>query len=253
MTNVTDRVQILAIGVDPVTMEQAVARCLDFLAEERPHLVVTPNAEIAYAASKDPSLAAILNDADLAVPDGIGVVMASRMLGQPVPEKVGGADLATSLMKALDARGTGRVFLFGTRPEVVAEAARRLQAQYPHVSLVGFRDGFFKPEEEPAIIEQIRAAQADLLFVALGSPKQERWLHQHLPALGVRLGMGVGGTIDVWAGAVPRAPEWMLKANLEWLFRIVKLGRVGRSVPPLVRFVFAVLGGSLRRGGRSQD
>lgn len=247
------RVQILAIGVDPVTMEQAVDRCLGFLQEERPHLVVTPNAEIAYAASQDPSLAAILNGADLAVPDGIGVVLAARLLGTPVPEKVGGADLATNLLKALEARRTGRVFLFGTRPEVVAEAARRLQEQFPHVSLVGYRDGFFRPEEEPAIIEQIRAARADLLFAALGSPKQERWLHQHLPELGVKLGMGVGGTIDVWAGAVPRAPKWMLKANLEWLFRIVRLGRVSRSVPPLARFVVVVVIRSLQRGRRSQD
>jgi len=242
------RTQILTIGVDKVTMAEAVARCLAFIAAGGPHQVVTPNAEIAYAASQDPDLSAIINGADLVVPDGIGVVMAARLLGDPVPEKVGGADLATNLLRALNERpGGGRVFLLGTRPEVVSEAARRLQAAYPRVNLVGWRDGYFKPEEEPAVLAQIRAAQPDVLFVALGSPKQERWLHRHLPDLGVPLGIGVGGTIDVWAGAVPRAPEWMLKANLEWLFRIVRLGRVSRSVPPLARFVLTVLRSRRRR------
>lgn len=235
------RVQILSIAVDAVTMAEAVERCLGFIDAGGPHLVVTPNAEIADRAGRDPELAAIINGADLVVPDGIGVVFASRILGDPVPEKVGGADLATALLKALDARGRGRVFLLGTRPEIVAEAARRIQAQYPGLTVAGCRDGFFRPEEEPEIVEQIRQARADVLFVALGSPKQERWLHLHLPKLGVPLGMGVGGTIDVWAGAVPRAPEWMLRANLEWLYRIVRLRRLRRSLPPLVRFALAVL------------
>lgn len=235
------RVRILTIEVDRVDMREAVARCLAFLEEDRPHLVVTPNAEITWAASKDPELSAIINGADLVVPDGIGVVFASRILGDPVPERVGGADLATALLKELDARGRGRIFLLGTRPEIVAEAARRIQAQYPGLTVAGYRDGFFRPEEEPEIVDQIRRARADVLFVALGSPKQERWLARYLPEVGVRLGMGVGGTIDVWAGAVKRAPDWMIRANLEWLYRIVRLGRVGRSVPPLVKFVLAVL------------
>jgi len=242
------RVQILSIAVDRVTMAEAVERCLGFIDAGGPHLVVTPNAEIAAAAARDPDLAAIINGADLVVPDGIGVVAASRLLGDPLPEKVGGCDLATNLLAALERRGGGRIFLLGTRPEVVAGAARRLADAYPHVDVVGWRDGFFRPEEEPEILAQIREARPDVLFVALGSPKQERWLHRHLRSLGVPLGMGVGGTIDVWAGAVPRAPEWMLRANLEWLYRIVRLRRVSRSVPPLVRFALAVLGERWRRG-----
>ncbi len=235
------RVQILSIAVDAVTMAEAVERCLGFIDAGGPHLVVTPNAEIADRAGRDPELAAIINGADLVVPDGIGIVLAARLLGDPIPEKVGGADLATNLLKALNSRGRGRVFLLGTRPEVVEEAARRVQAAYPRIEVVGWRDGFFRPEEEGEVVAQIRAARPDVLFVALGSPKQERWLHLHLPKLGVPLGMGVGGTIDVWAGAVPRAPEWMLRANLEWLYRIVRLRRLRRSLPPLVRFALAVL------------
>lgn len=240
------RVRILSIEVDKVTLAEAVDRCLAFIDEGTPHLVVTPNAEIAYHASQNPELTAIINGADLVIPDGSGIVLASRILGDPVPEKVGGTDLATNLLKELNARKKGRVFLFGTRPEILAEAVRRIGRDYPGVTIAGYRDGFFKPEEEPAIVEAIREAGADVLFVALGSPRQERWLHKHLPAVGVKVGMGVGGTIDVWAGAVPRAPQWMLKAHLEWLFRMVKLGRVGRSLPPLVKFVLAVTGKRMR-------
>jgi N-acetylglucosaminyldiphosphoundecaprenol N-acetyl-beta-D-mannosaminyltransferase len=240
------RVRILSIGVDPVTMREAVDRCLAFIEEGGPHLVVTPNAEIAYNAAHDSSLAEIINGADLVIPDGIGIVMASRILGDPVPEKVAGTDLATNLLKELNAQKRGRVFLFGTKPEVVAEAARRLKERYPGITIAGYRDGFFKPEEEPEIIAQIRAARADLLFVALGSPKQERWLAKHLPELGVKVGIGVGGTIDVWAGAVPRAPEWVQKLGFEWLYRIVKFGRYSRSLPPLFKFGLAVVGKRLR-------
>lgn len=167
------RVRILSIGVDKVTMSEAVDRCLAFIDEGTPRLVVTPNAEIAYAASKDPELAAIINGADLVIPDGIGVVMASRIMGDPLPEKVGGADLSTNLLQALSARRKGSVFLLGTKPEVVAEAARRIARDYPGVTVAGYRDGFFKPEDEPAIVAQIRAAQADVLFVALGSPDRK--------------------------------------------------------------------------------
>ncbi|MFZ5815805.1 MAG: WecB/TagA/CpsF family glycosyltransferase [Bacillota bacterium] len=235
------RARILSIGVDKVTMEEAVTRCLSFLDERAPHLVVTPNAEIAYSASKNPDLAAIINGADLVVADGSGILLASRLLRDPVPEKVAGADLATNLLAALNARRRGRIFLFGTRSEVVAEAARRLQRQYPGVKIVGYRDGFFKPEEVPEIVAFIREARPDVLFVGLGSPRQEQWLHKYLPELGVRLGMGVGGTIDVWAGAAARAPEWIQRLHLEWLFRIVKFGRYGRSLPPLIKFVLVVL------------
>jgi len=240
------RARVLALEVDKVTMQAAVERCLAFVDGDGPHLVVTPNAEIAYAALQDPELAETLNGADLVVPDGIGVVIASRILGDPVPEKVGGVDLATNLIAALSEQGRGRIFLLGTRPEVVAEAARRLAERYPGITVAGYRDGYFAPEEEPEVVAAIRAAQADVLFVGMGSPKQEKWLRSHLHELNVKIGMGVGGTLDVWAGAARRAPDWMLRANLEWLYRIVKFGRYSRSLPPLVRFMLAVAASRVR-------
>lgn len=240
------RTQILSIGVDKVTMQEALDRCLSFLGSMQPHLVVTPNAEITYAASKDPELAAILNGADLVIPDGAGVVLASRILGDPVPQKVAGADLATNLLHALHIRRRGRIYLLGTRLEVVAEAARRIARDYPGLHVAGYRDGFFRPEEETEVIQAIRSANVDILFAALGSPRQERWLSHNLKDLNARIAMGVGGTIDVWAGTAQRAPRWMIRANLEWLFRVVKFGRYGRSLPPLARFMLAVAASRLR-------
>lgn len=240
------RSQILAIGVDKVTMQGALDLCLGFLASMEPHLVVTPNAEIAYAAAHDPELAAILNRADLVIPDGAGVVLASRLLGDPVPQKVAGVDLATNLLHALHIRKRGRIYLLGARPEVVSEAARRISLQYPGLHIAGYRDGYFTPDEEPAVIEAIRNANVDILFAGMGAPRQERWLSKHLKELNARLAMGVGGTIDIWAGAAPRPPQWMIQANLEWLGRIVKLGRYRRSLPPLIKFVLTVAAKRMR-------
>jgi len=240
------RIQILSIGVDPVTMDQAVQRCLGFMEEDRPHLVVTPNAEFAWLAAHEPDVAAIANRADLAIPDGAGVVLAAKILGTPVPEKVAGVDLTLNLLKALSDRKRGSVYLLGARPEVVAEAARRIQERFPGVTVAGYHDGYWTPQEEPQIIQAIAAAAPDLLLVALGVPKQERWLAAHIHRLQARVCIGVGGTIDVIAGAAARAPEWMIKANLEWAFRIVKFGRYSRSLPPLVKFMLAVLGRRLR-------
>ncbi len=240
------RTQILAIGVDKVTMQEAVDRCLAWMETRQPHLVVTPNAEIAYAATHDPSLAEIINKADLVIADGAGVVLGAKILGDPVPEKVAGVNLSTNLLKAMSQRGRGRIYLLGARPESVAKAVESIRQNYPGVTLAGYHDGFFTPEEEPAILEEIRKADVDLLVVGLGSPRQERWLHEHLPRLGARVGIGAGGTIDTWAGISPRAPEWMIKANLEWLFRVVKLGRYSRSLPPLFKFALAVFARRLR-------
>lgn len=234
------RARILAIGVDKVTMQEALDRCMAFLASMKPHLIVTPNAEIAYRASQDPGLAAILNGADLAVPDGAGLVLAARLLGDPVPQKVAGADLATNLLHALNLRRRGRIYLLGGRPEVVEQAARRIAQQYPGIHIAGYRDGYFGPSEEANIIEAIRNANVDILFVGLGSPRQEQWLSQHLQELKARIAMGVGGTIDVWADPKVRAPAWMIRWNLEWLYRIVKFGRYSRSLPPLIKFMLAV-------------
>lgn len=236
------RARILGVGVDKVTLQSATERCLSWLAGTEPRLVFTPNAEMVYAARQDAELLQILAEADLVIPDGAGVVLASRWLGDPVPEKVAGVDLADRLLRAAPA--DTRVYLLGAAPESVAAAARKVAELYPQVTVAGYRDGYwpqFVPAADEGVIAGVRAAAPHLLLVGLGVPKQEKWLHRYRRELGVPVSMGIGGGIDLWAGKSPRAPRWMVRANLEWAYRIVKFGRYGRSLPPLAKFMLRVL------------
>lgn len=237
-----DKVTVLGVQVDRVTLEQAADRCLEFIRSGRPHLVVTPNAEFVAMAAEDPEFRDILNSADLAVPDGAGVVLAARLLGDPLPGKVAGVDLAAAVLRR-SPPGT-RVFLLGATADAVAAAAARLVELYPQIAIAGYHDGYwrhFDPEEDRRVIERVRAAAPHILFCGMGAPKQEKWLHRYLHDLQVPLCMGIGGGIDMWAGKTPRAPGWMVRANLEWLYRIVRFGRYGRSVPRIARFLWRVL------------
>lgn len=233
------RTRILTIGIDKVTLQQAVDRCVTFMQSGKPHLVVTPNAEVAYAAQHDAELNRIINEADLVIADGAGIVLASRLLGDPVPEKVAGVELSTRLLAEAERLG-GAVYLLGTTPESGAKAMAWIRERHPQLT-VYHQDGYFKPEEEPAVLADIKAKRPLLLLAALGVPRQEKWLDRHLKELGVPVGIGVGGTIDVWSGTSPRAPQWMIKANLEWAYRVVKFGRFSRSLPPLAKFMLQVL------------
>ncbi|BDG61704.1 WecB/TagA/CpsF family glycosyltransferase [Caldinitratiruptor microaerophilus] len=240
---------ILGVAVDRVTLAEAVRRCLDFVASGAPHLVVTPNAEIVMAARRDPELRQVLRQADLVVPDGAGVVLAARLLGRPVPERVAGVDLAAGVLAGAPP-GT-RVFLLGSTPDTVAEAARRLQARYPNITVCGRRDGYwahFEPQADREVVAAIRAARPHVLLTGMGAPLQEKWLARHLTELAVPLAMGIGGGIDLWAGKARRAPDWMIRLNLEWVYRIVRFGRYRRSLPPLIGFALRVLAERLGLG-----
>lgn len=236
------KVEILGVGVDKLTLAQAVQRCQAFIASGEPHLVVTPNAEQLYAASQDPAIQALLNGADLRVPDGIGVVMASKWVGDPVPERVAGVDLVEGLLRS----GSYRVYVFGSTPEAAEGAAKRLQELFPGTEAVGFHHGFFTEAEEPELAAAVRAAKPDLLLCGLGFPKQERFLAKYLTELNVPMAVGIGGGIDVWAGRVDRAPAVYRQVGLEWLWRIVKFRRFARALS-LPRFVWAVVRSRGRR------
>lgn len=242
MSTVRATSTILNFGVDKVTRAEAVQRCLEFIRSGQPHLVVTPNAEIAHLALHDRDLLAALAGADLVVADGAGVVLAARILGDPVPEKVAGVELADGILMA--APPDTRVFLLGATRESVAQAAVRLVERHPNVVVVGYRDGYwqhFEPAADAGVIRAVRAAAPHILFAGLGAPKQEKWLHRHLGELGVPLAVGIGGGIDLWAGLAERAPAWMRQYQLEWLYRIVRFRRFGRSLPPLLKFGLRVM------------
>ena len=232
-------VEILGVKVHSLTMKDAVEFIERRIDENNPALAATANAEMIMRATVDEELLRILNDADLVVPDGAGTVWAARHLGHAMPERVAGYDLAQELMQIAAQKGQ-RIFFFGSAPGVAEKAKVKAESLYPGIKIVGVRDGFFKSEETPQIVAQIKAARPHILLAALGVPKQEKWLAENFGELGVSFAMGVGGTLDVMAGVMKRAPLWMQKAKLEWLFRgLIQPKRIGRLMA-LPKFVLKV-------------
>ena len=234
------QVEILGVNVNSLTMAQAVEAVQQFIAEKKVALVATAIAEMLMRSTQDEELKDILNQADLVVPDGAGTVWAAGHLGEPMPERVAGFDLAQELMREAPSRGD-RVYFFGSAPGVADKAKAKAEELYPGIQVVGVRNGFFSEADEPQIIADIRAAKPDILLAALGVPKQEKWLKKHMQELQVPVSIGVGGTLDVMAGVMERAPLWMQKAKLEWLFRGLKQpSRAGRLLA-LPKFVLKVV------------
>ena len=234
------QVEILGVNVNSLTMAQAVEAVQQFIAEKKVALVATANAEMLMRSTQDEELKDILNQADLVVPDGAGTVWAAGHLGEPMPERVAGFDLAQELMREAPARGD-RIYFFGSAPGVADKAKAKAEELYPGIQVVGVRNGFFSEADEPQIIAEIKAARPDILLAALGVPKQEKWLKKHMQELQVPVSIGVGGTLDVMAGVMERAPLWMQKAKLEWLFRGLKQpSRAGRLLA-LPKFVLKVV------------
>lgn len=201
--------------------------------------VVTLNPEMVMAARHDAALSAAIRAADLVLPDGIGVVWALRLRGQPTPERVTGVDLLDTFANVAARRGY-RIFLLGGQPEVAARAARRLCARYPGLEVVGTAAGSPTERDAPGLLARIRASGAEAVFVAFGVPTQERWIAKHRMQLGAAVAMGVGGALDVYAGRVRRAPRWMRRSGMEWLYRLARQPWRWRRMLALPRFAVAV-------------
>jgi len=239
------KVAILGAPVDGVTLEEAVERAAAFVRDGGPHQVLTLNPEYLYRALREPHLMEIVRRASLVTADGVGIVWAARVLGRHVPERVTGIDLMTALA-ARAARERWRVFLLGASPGVADAAAAKLAARFPGFRVAGTHHGYFAPEDEPELLQKIKAARPDILFVALGAPKQEVWIAQNLDALRVPVVMGVGGSFDVLAGRVRRAPAVLRRLHLEWLGRLLYEPRRWRRMLVLPKFVWIVLVACLR-------
>lgn len=237
------RTDILGVAFDNVTMAEAVDRAMALLEREGPHLVVTPNAEIVQQARSDPEFAALIAQADLVLPDGVGVVYASKILGRPLKGRVPGVDFAGALMDRM-AKLNKRLFLLGAKPGVAEEAARRLAAQHPGLTVCGVHDGYFR--EDAPVVQAIREAGADVVFVCLGAPKQEKWAAAHGGETGARLLVGLGGSLDVFAGQVDRAPESWQRLGLEWLYRAIRQPSRFKRIARLPGFLLSAVGARIQ-------
>lgn len=220
------KINILGVNFDQVTPTQAVETGTVLLHGTGFSYVVTPNPEFVLAAQQDEEFRTILNNASLTIPDGIGVVYASRILGTPLSHRVPGIDFATGMLAVLNQMG-GRLFLLGAKPTVAEKAGANIKEQYPNIIICGTHDGYFK--EDAPVVAEVAAAKPDIIFVCLGAPRQEQWLSRFGAETGAKLGIGLGGALDVFAGNVERAPEVWQKMGLEWAYRLGKEpSRIGR-------------------------
>jgi N-acetylglucosaminyldiphosphoundecaprenol N-acetyl-beta-D-mannosaminyltransferase len=216
------RVDLAGALIDQVDFDGAVARVRGFLATGGAHQVVTVNLDFLSIAERDPHFRDTINRADLAVADGMPLVWASRLTDQPLPQRIAGVDLVDACCELAAETGAG-VFLLGAAPGVAEAAGRQMKDLYPGLRIAGTYSppfGELTAHEDERIVASIRAARPAFLFVAFGAPRQDQWLRAHLGQLGVPVCMGVGCVLDLLAGNVNRAPEWMQRTGLEWAFRL---------------------------------
>ena len=222
------RIDVLGVGFDNITMDQAVAEGVRLMDTAGAHYVVTPNPEIVETCRQDGEAMEAVTGADLVLADGIGVIYGAKLLGTPLKGRVTGIGFAQGLMERM-AGGGRSLYLLGAKPGVAERAAENLARQYPGLQIAGTHDGYFS--EDGPVTEDIRASGADVVFVCLGAPKQEKWMRRNGEAAGAHLMVGLGGCLDVFSGEVKRAPAVFQKLGLEWLYRLAaNPSRIGRMV-----------------------
>ena len=222
------RINVLGVGFDNVTMAEATARGRELLAAEGAHYVVTPNPEIVEACRADAEAMAAVNGANLVLPDGIGVIYGAKMLKTPLKERVPGIEFGTAMIEYCAKSGKS-VYLLGAKPGVAEQAAENLKERFAGLMIAGTHDGYFKDDAEAAA--WIKDSGADMALICLGAPKQEKFMAKYGEATGARLLLGLGGSLDVFAGVARRAPEFYVRHNLEWFYRLVKNpSRIGRMM-----------------------
>ena len=239
------KINVMGVAFDNVTMAEALEQAKIYLDRPGADYCVTPNAEIVYEAMHDADYCAILNGASLVLPDGAGAVLGAKLLGTPLKEKVAGIDFLTNLLGVLEQSGK-TLYLLGSKPGVGELAAEKMLRMHPKLQIAGIADGYF--QDEAPVIEKINAAKPDALIVCLGAPKQELFMHDHRDELDTRFMIGLGGSLDGFAGTVKRAPKWMIRLQLEWLYRLIKEPRRFGRMLRLPKFVLAVLAYRLRGG-----
>ena len=232
------KTDVLGVQYDNLTMSEALERGRELLTGDKAAYVVTPNAEMAYEALHDEEFRRVLNEADLVLPDGAGVVLGAKILKTPLKQKVAGIEFAQNMLPVYEELGS-RLYLLGSKPGVAEQAAEKMLEKHPNLCICGTADGYFQDEDE--VVRKINEANADALYVCLGAPKQEYFMYRHRAKLNFCLMAGLGGTLDGIAGTVKRAPRWMIRLQLEWLYRLINEPRRFGRMLRLPKFVFAAL------------
>lgn len=258
----TSRIKLFQVGIDRVDNQDTIQRIEEFIVSKKPHKVVTPDTLAVLRARKDPEYQAILRSADLVTPDGAGILWAVAALNYPLPERVTGIDIIHNICR-LSAKKGYSLYLLGSYPGVAGEAALNLSKRYPGIKIAGTHHGYFgcegrencgdvkndnngkSREEEEKIIAEIKESKPDILLVGMGVPKQEKWINKNLKSLNVPVCMGVGGSFDVLSGRIPRAPLWMQKHGMEWIYRSIKQPNRAFRVLALFYFVWLVILGKM--------
>lgn len=231
-------VDILGVRIDRVDMQGAFEKAISFLDKNKPSAIYTPNSEIIYMARNDEEFKKVLNSSSLNTADGIGVVYASRILKEPISERVPGYDLAVKLLPYMNENKL-KLFLFGGKEGIAKKAKENILADYPDIDICGTENGYFDSSDE--IIKKINDAKPNFVFVCLGAPKQEKWIYDNKEKLDCKVLMGIGGSLDVFAKEAKRAPKFFIKLNIEWLYRLIKNpSRIGRMMA-LPKFALAVI------------
>jgi len=233
-------VKLFGVRFHKVNEDTAFKRFLYLLNKNKYSMIFTPNPEIVMMAQKDLEYKDVLAEGDLVIPDGIGIIIASRIKKLGLEKRLPGIEMMESILKYCN-NAKKSIYLLGSSSENVENAATNIKKEYPNIDIVGYHDGFFDETEELRIVDKINDVKPDILFVAMGAPKQEKWMYKHRKILNVKVSMGVGGAVDVWAGAVKRAPKLFRKIGLEWFYRIItNPKRIKRSFV-LPKFILKVL------------
>ena len=214
-------IKILGIEVDKVTKNEALEAFKGFLSGDKCSQIVTLNPEMVLEAQNNQQFHNLLKESELVFPDGVGLVYASRITHQPLEERVTGIDFSYSALKLLGEQG-GTAYFLGAKPGIAEAAAKNIEKEIPGLKIVGCHDGYFKPEDEQQLINDVNALGADFLCLALGAPKQEFFANKYKDQLKCKAVIGIGGSFDVWSGTLKRAPQFYLDHNIEWLYRLMQ-------------------------------
>lgn len=232
-------ISILGIKVNDITKSETVDLINKFAEEkDKSHLIVTLGTEMVMAAREDNDIKELINGAEAVCADGVGIVLASKIKKQQIREKAAGVEILEETVRQSAETGK-KIFFLGSKPGIAEKAAERLREKYPGCNIVGTFHGYFQDDEEAKA--EIRKASPDIIFIALGFPRQEKWYREYGKELGIPVGIGVGGSFDVISGNIERAPSWMRKLCLEWLFRLIKEPARWKRMLVLPKFAITVI------------